>query len=233
MPLRADSISVRLCVRGRQTGPMYPCPSCGYKTLPGRGGYDLCPVCWWEDDGGKPWEYSGPNGRTLVEAQQGYLAARRPYRLRPGKVRSPKRHEARDPDWRPYELTEDLMARVHRTHEEHRRHWEEERRRVAQEIADDPEGPFKEYNAAIRSLRSQAGGLSHREVETRLRDLGREHHVVLPEAHLELQSRLTKEEDFYRRHPVQAVWWVLRYGRPGTFRRRWQELRTGSFRVAG
>lgn len=212
---------------------MYPCPCCGYKTLPGRGDYDLCPVCWWEDDGAEPWEYSGPNGQTLVEAQQEYLAERRPHRLRPGKVRPPKRHEARDPDWRPHERTDDLMARVQRTNEEQRRHWEEERRRVAREIAHDPEGPFKEYNAAMRSLRSQARTMSHREVRKRMRDLGREHHVMLPEAYLELQSRLTKDGDFYRRHPVHAVWWLLRYGRPGTFRRRWKELRTGRFRLAG
>jgi hypothetical protein len=91
-----------------------------------------------------------------MHRQQEYLAEHRPYRLHPGKVRPPERHEARDPDWQPYELTDDLMARVRRTNEEHRRHWEEGRRQVAQEIADDPERPFKEYNAAMRSLRSQA-----------------------------------------------------------------------------
>lgn len=35
---------------GREGGP-YRCPCCGYLTLPERGGYDLCPVCFWEDDG--------------------------------------------------------------------------------------------------------------------------------------------------------------------------------------
>jgi len=190
-------------------------------------------VCWWEDDGVQPWEISGPNGQTLVEAQQEYLSESRPYRRRSGKVRPPKRREARDSDWRPYELTDDLMARVERTKEEHRRYWEEEQRRVAQEIADDPEGPFKEYNAAMRSLRAEAPAMSHREVKTRMRDLGREHHFTMPEAYLELQSRLTKDEDFYRRHRVLAAWWLLRYGRPGTFRRRWQELRTGTFHFAG
>lgn len=212
---------------------MHPCPCCGYKTLPGRGDYDLCPVCWWEDDGTEPWEYSGPNGQTLVEAQQAYLAERRPYRLRPGRVRVAKRHEAREPNWRPYERTDDLMERVQRANEEQRRHWAEERRRVAQEIADDPEGPFNVYNAAMRSLQSQAHTMSHREAKARMRDLGREQHVTLPEAYLELQSRLTKDENFYRRHPFHAVWWLLRYGRPGTFRRRWQELRTGRFHLAG
>jgi hypothetical protein len=46
-------------------------------------------------------------------------------------------------------------------------------------------------------------------------------------------SRLTKDEGFYRRHPVHAAWWLLRYARPGTFRRRWHELRTGTFHVVG
>jgi cysteine-rich CPCC protein len=29
----------------------YKCPCCGYLTLPERGGDDICPVCFWEDDG--------------------------------------------------------------------------------------------------------------------------------------------------------------------------------------
>lgn len=28
-----------------------PCPCCGYMTLDRRGAYDICPVCFWEDDG--------------------------------------------------------------------------------------------------------------------------------------------------------------------------------------
>lgn len=30
---------------------LFPCPCCGYCTLDERGGYDICPICWWEDDG--------------------------------------------------------------------------------------------------------------------------------------------------------------------------------------
>jgi len=29
----------------------YRCPCCGYLTLHGRGGYEICTVCFWEDDG--------------------------------------------------------------------------------------------------------------------------------------------------------------------------------------
>lgn len=27
------------------------CPCCGYDTIDGRGDYDICTICWWEDDG--------------------------------------------------------------------------------------------------------------------------------------------------------------------------------------
>ena len=31
--------------------PMFRCPCCGYRTLKRAGVMELCPVCWWEDDG--------------------------------------------------------------------------------------------------------------------------------------------------------------------------------------
>jgi len=31
--------------------PTYRCPCCRFKTLLGRGGDEICPVCFWEDDG--------------------------------------------------------------------------------------------------------------------------------------------------------------------------------------
>ena len=27
------------------------CPCCGYETLGERGAFEICGVCWWEDDG--------------------------------------------------------------------------------------------------------------------------------------------------------------------------------------
>jgi Cysteine-rich CPCC len=36
--------------RPSDDGP-YACPCCGFLTLDERGGYDICPVCFWEDDG--------------------------------------------------------------------------------------------------------------------------------------------------------------------------------------
>lgn len=38
----------------------FKCPCCNYKTLGGKppGTYDICPVCWWEDD---PVQFDDPN----------------------------------------------------------------------------------------------------------------------------------------------------------------------------
>ena len=34
-----------------QTTSMVRCPCCGYRTLATRGDDDICPVCYWHDDG--------------------------------------------------------------------------------------------------------------------------------------------------------------------------------------
>jgi Cysteine-rich CPCC len=58
-------------------GDQLPCPCCGYLTLPDRGIYDICPVCFWEEDGqddphaDEVW--GGPNGSlSLTEARNNY-----------------------------------------------------------------------------------------------------------------------------------------------------------------
>ncbi|MBI1802632.1 MAG: type II toxin-antitoxin system HicB family antitoxin [Chloroflexi bacterium] len=47
-------------------GELYRCPCCHHKTLETRGGYDICPVCSWEDDGQDDHDADivrgGPNG---------------------------------------------------------------------------------------------------------------------------------------------------------------------------
>jgi hypothetical protein len=53
--------------------PLHRCPCCDYFTLPARGDWDICPVCFWEDDGSDlahPESPSGCNhGLTLREAR--------------------------------------------------------------------------------------------------------------------------------------------------------------------
>ena len=55
----------------------YTCPCCGYNTLRERGGYEICLLCTWEDDGqddadaDKVW--GGPNADySLTEARKNF-----------------------------------------------------------------------------------------------------------------------------------------------------------------
>jgi rubredoxin len=50
----------------------HPCPVCGYLTIPEPGRYDICPICFWEDDPdqvSEPDLEDGPNHRSLNEAR--------------------------------------------------------------------------------------------------------------------------------------------------------------------
>src|SRR5580693_2661419 len=58
-------------------GKRSPCPCCGYLTLGERGGYDICPVCFWEDDGQDDNDADtvrgGPNGSlSLTQARKNF-----------------------------------------------------------------------------------------------------------------------------------------------------------------
>ncbi len=49
------------------------CPCCRYRTLPKRGEYDICVVCFWEDDGSdEPLRHSGPNHVTLAAGRANF-----------------------------------------------------------------------------------------------------------------------------------------------------------------
>lgn len=57
------------------TGNELQCPCCDYFTLSKRGEYDICPICFWEDDGldiDQPDQYSGPNHKTLREGRKDF-----------------------------------------------------------------------------------------------------------------------------------------------------------------
>ena len=56
----------------------YLCPCCRHKTLFGRGSFEICPVCYWEDDGQDDHDADetrgGPNSDlSLTKARQNYL----------------------------------------------------------------------------------------------------------------------------------------------------------------
>ena len=57
--------------------PTYRCPCCAQLTLCGRAGYEICPVCFWEDDGQDSHDADevrgGPNGSlSLTQARKNF-----------------------------------------------------------------------------------------------------------------------------------------------------------------
>ncbi|MBK8915050.1 MAG: hydrolase [Phycisphaerales bacterium] len=59
----------------------FPCPCCGFltRTEPASGTYDICPVCYWEDDPIQlrdPSYAGGANQTSLEEARANFRAFR-------------------------------------------------------------------------------------------------------------------------------------------------------------
>jgi hypothetical protein len=57
--------------------PTYRCPCCAHLTLSERAGLEICPVCFWEDDGQDSHDADdvrgGPNGSlSLAQARQNF-----------------------------------------------------------------------------------------------------------------------------------------------------------------
>jgi len=86
--------------------PHLPCPACGYLVFAGPpGSYDICPVCFWEDDG-LQLEFAttlagGANHMTLFEWQARYAQNADHYPDLEPCVHLPGPAEQRDPAWRP------------------------------------------------------------------------------------------------------------------------------------
>ena len=82
---------------------MHQCACCDHFTLENRGQYDICPVCFWEDDGldvDQPDAHSGPNQMSLREGRHnfelvGACEARHTVHVLPRPQRTRFRHEAR------------------------------------------------------------------------------------------------------------------------------------------
>lgn len=50
-----------------------PCPCCGYLTMSEPGLHEICPVCFWHDDGFTDLdEVSAPNHITLRQGQENF-----------------------------------------------------------------------------------------------------------------------------------------------------------------
>ncbi len=89
----------------------YPCPCCGHLVfVEPPGSYDICPICFWEDDLVQlRWpDYSGgANQPSLIDAQTNYkkFGAKQERILE--HVRSPNSTDTRDPEWRTADPAQD------------------------------------------------------------------------------------------------------------------------------
>jgi hypothetical protein len=62
---------------GGVSSSAFPCPCCGFKTLPDRSPSDeICPVCFWQDDfvDNQDTEVLGPNKVRLSVARANYAS---------------------------------------------------------------------------------------------------------------------------------------------------------------
>jgi hypothetical protein len=74
-----SSVEKFLNAEGLPDGGPCACPCCGFITLADRGRYEICPVCFWEDDGQDDHDADqirgGPNGQlSLTAARANYQA---------------------------------------------------------------------------------------------------------------------------------------------------------------
>lgn len=96
----------------------YTCPCCGYRTLhEPPGSYDICKVCFWEDDGVQlldPAYPGGANKPSLTECQENFRRVGACEERFVGNVRPPEAQEIRDPEWRPARETDLKRSRVPR-----------------------------------------------------------------------------------------------------------------------
>lgn len=94
---------------------IYPCPVCGFLIFDEPpGSYDICPICFWEDDIVQlafPLMSGGANTLSLAESQKGFMSAGVSDARFHNNVRPPRTGDECDPEWRPLDVNHDLFLR--------------------------------------------------------------------------------------------------------------------------
>jgi hypothetical protein len=87
----------------------FPCPCCGHLVFADApGSYDICPVCFWEDDISQlrwPDLGGGANSASLIEAQETYRRIGASDERFVAHVRAATSAEPMDSSWRPFDLS--------------------------------------------------------------------------------------------------------------------------------
>lgn len=83
----------------------YTCPCCGYKTLTEEppGTYEICTICFWEDDPVQfkdPDSKGGANTASLREAQKNFMEFGASIIKVLKYVRKPKSRDEKDENWK-------------------------------------------------------------------------------------------------------------------------------------
>jgi hypothetical protein len=93
-----DLVSEFVNARGSAAEGPHACPCCGFLTLSERSSYEICPVCFWEDDGQDEHDADvvrgGPNRKlSLTIARENYRSFGASDTRRRQFVRPPLAHE--------------------------------------------------------------------------------------------------------------------------------------------
>ncbi|MDJ0940838.1 MAG: CPCC family cysteine-rich protein [Woeseiaceae bacterium] len=86
------------------TDVVHPCPCCGFIVFTDLQGWEICPICFWEDDPIQlcdPWYEGGANTLSLVQSQKNFVELGAMERRFLKHVRAPRDSDRRDPKWRP------------------------------------------------------------------------------------------------------------------------------------
>jgi hypothetical protein len=90
----------------------YPCVCCGYLAIDRPAQYDICPICFWEDDDIQLTFVlsGGANHVSLIDAQKNFMSFGACESRVRNLVRQPSFEETKDPGWRPIDPGKDLQT---------------------------------------------------------------------------------------------------------------------------
>ena len=83
---------------------METCACCGFNTIGEKGGYEICSICYWEDDPvqeADPWFGGGANKPSLCQAQLNYQQYGAMEKRFTSNVVPPKPSDLMNRNWRP------------------------------------------------------------------------------------------------------------------------------------